>query len=184
MSLRHLGFALLAAVVLAGCGNGSEMNNFGSTSIANGGIRVHHGAATLHVSGAPNAVISADGELRIDGRIVSTNPAQQELLKHYAQAALAVREHGIATGKAGAAVAGAAIQGIAASIASGDSNQIDKHVDAKAKQVEAAANLICLDIVQIRIAQNALATQLPAFKPYAGILNASQVDDCNRHQDR
>lgn len=184
MSSRHLFFALLATGLLAACSNGSDMSDFGSTSIANGGIRVHHGVATLHVSGAPNAAISADGELRIDGRIVSTNPAQQQLLKRYAQAALAVREHGIATGKAGAAVAGAAIQGIAASIASGDSNQIDKHVDAKAKQVEAAANLICLDIVQIRTAQNALATELPAFKPYASILNANQVDDCNKHQDR
>jgi len=178
MSSRHLFFALLATGLLAGCSNGSDMSNFGGTSIANGGIRVNHEVATLHVSGVPNAVVSADGELRIDGKTVTTSPAQQEQLKRYAQAALAVREHGIATGKAGAAVAGAAIQGIAASIASGDSNQIDKHVDAKAKQVDEAANKICLDIAQIRAAQNALATDLPAFKPYSGILGADEGKGC------
>ncbi len=180
MSPRHLFFALLASGLLAGCSNGSDMSDFGSTSIANGGIRVNHGVAILHVSGAPNAVISADGELRIDGKTVSTTPAQQDLLKHYAEAALAVREHGIATGKAGAAVGGAAIQGIAAAISSGDSNQIDKHVEAKAKLVEQAAMKICQDIVSIKLAQDALATQLTAFKPYANILGADAGEDCHK----
>ena len=180
MSPRHMFFALLASGLLVGCSSGSDIIDFGSTSIANGGIRVKHGVATLHVSGAPNAVISANGELRIDGKTVSTNPTQKELLRQYAQAAFAVRKHGIATGKAGAAVGGAAIQGIAAAISSGDSNQIDKHVDAKAKLVDEAANKICLDIAQIKIAQNALATQLPAFKPYAGILSADQDEDCGK----
>lgn len=180
MSPRHLFFALLAAGLLAGCSNGSDMSNFGSTSIANGGIRVNHGVAILHVSGAPNAVISADGELRIDGKTITITPAQQALLKQYAQAAFAVREHGIATGKAGAAVGGAAIEGIAAAIKSGDSDQIDKHVDAKAKLVDEAANKICLDIAQIKLAQNELATQLPAFKPYAGIISPDQDEDCGK----
>jgi hypothetical protein len=95
--------------------------------------------------------------------------------------AVAVRDHGIATGKAGVAVAGAAMQGIAAGIASGDSNQIDKHVDAKTRQVDEEANKICLDIAQIKASQDALAAQLPAFKPYAGILGADAGADCTNH---
>lgn len=178
MPIRLVFFALLASGLLAGCGNGSMMSDFGSTSIANGGIRVKHGVVTLHVSDAPNATISADGELRIDGKAVATTPAQQALLQRYASSAMAVREHGIATGKAGAAVAGAAIQGIAASIASGDSDQIDKHVDAKAKQVDTEANKICVDIANIKNAQDALATDLPAFNPYAGIIPANERTDC------
>ncbi|TAL83055.1 MAG: hypothetical protein EPN74_15350 [Rhodanobacter sp.] len=178
MPLRLVFFALLATGLLAGCGNGSMMSDFGSTSIANGGIRVKHGVVTLHVSDAPNAVISANGELRVDGKVVATTSAQQALLKRYATAALAVREHGIATGKAGAAVAGAAIRGIAASIASGDSDQIDKHVDAKAKQVDTEANKICVDIANLKATQNALAIDLPAFRPYAGIIHADAGTDC------
>lgn len=178
MSSRHWFFALLATGLLAGCGNGSMMSDFGSTSIADGGIRVKHGVVTLHVSDAPNAVISADGELRIDGKAVATTPAQQALLKRYASSALAVREHGIATGEAGAAVAGAAIRGIAASITTGDSDQIDKHVDAKARQVDTEANKICMDITNIKAAQDALATDLPAFRPYAGIIHTHESTDC------
>lgn len=178
MSSRHLSFALLITGLLAGCGNGSGMSDFGSTSIANGGIQVRHGVVTLHVSDAPDAAISTRGELSIGGNIVATTPTEQVLLKDYAASAVAVREHGIATGKAGIAVAGAAIEGVAAGIASGDSNQIDRHVDAKAKKVDEAANRICLDIARIKVAQDALAAQLPAFKPYAGILGASAGADC------
>lgn len=182
MPLRPLLGLLLVTGLMAGCSNDSNMSDFGSTSIANGGIRVKHGIATLHVSGAPDAVISADGELSIDGKAVATTPAQQALLKRYVSSAVAVREHGIATGKAGAAVAGAAVQGVVASIASGDSNQIDKHVDAKAKQVDEAANKICLDIVQIKQAQDELATRLPAFKPYAGIISGDPGAHCNNKE--
>jgi hypothetical protein len=181
MSPRHLIFALLATTLLAGCGNSSDLTDFGSTTIAHGAITVRHGETRLHVSDAPDAVIGADGGLHINGQTVPTSQPQRDLLKRYSAAATAVREHGIATGKAGAAVAGAALKGVAASITSGDSKQIEKHVDAKAKLVEQEATKICLDIADIKAAQDALAAQLPAFKPYAGIIGADDAEDCQKH---
>lgn len=168
--------ALIAALcgLLAACGNAPD---WGSTTIANGAITVHHEQVTLHTSGAPEAMITASGDFTIDGNVVAVTPDQRKQLQSYYQGALAIREHGIATGKAGVAVAGAAITGIADAITSGDSDQIDKHVSAKAEVVEQKAMKICLDVAQIRAAQNSLATQLPAFKPYANLLETDD-DDC------
>jgi major membrane immunogen (membrane-anchored lipoprotein) len=160
--------------LVAACGNVSDWS---STTIANGAITLRHEQVTLHTSGAPDAVISATGDFTVDGKAVAVTPDQRKQLQRYYQGALAVREHGIATGKAGVAVAGAAISGIADAIRSGDSDQIDKHVSAKAELVEQKALRICLDLVEIKAAQNALAAQLPAFKPYAGLLEADD-DDC------
>lgn len=163
--------ALIAALcgLIAACSNAPDWS---STTIANGAIILHHEQVTLHTSGAPKAVITASGDFTIDGKMVTVTPDQRQQLQRYYQGALAVREHGIATGKAGVAVAGAAITGIADAITSGDSDQIDKHVNAKAELVEQKAMKICQDIAQIKAAQNALATQLPAFKPYSDLLEA------------
>ncbi|WEN13591.1 DUF2884 family protein [Rhodanobacter sp. AS-Z3] len=168
--------ALTAALcgLVAACGNAPDWS---STTIANGAITLRHEQVTLHTSGVPEAVITASGDFTIDGKAVAITPDQRKQLQRYYQGALAVREHGIATGKAGVAVAGAALSGIADAISSGDGDQIDKHVSAKAELVEQKARKICLDLVEIKAAQDALATQLPAFKPYAGLLQADD-DDC------
>lgn len=160
--------------LVAACGNAPDWS---STTIANGAITLRHEHVTLRTSGAPEAVITASGDFSVDGKEVAVTPDQRKQLQRYYQGALAVREHGIATGKAGVAVAGAAMTGIADAISSGDSEQIDKHVSAKAELVEQKARKICLDIVEIKAAQGALATQLPAFKPYAALLQGND-DDC------
>lgn len=179
MTSRHLIFALLAAGLLAGCDR-TNLPDLGNTTIANGAIKVRHGEVTLHVDDAPDATISAEGHLNIDGKPVVTTPPQDELLKRYQTAAAAVREHGIATGKAGAAVAGEAIKGVAASIANGDGDQVDKRVNAQTKRVEQAAMKICEDIADIKTAQDSLAAELPAFKPYGHILGPDAANDCRK----
>lgn len=182
---RVIGLFALAAM-LAGCGNDSDhtSTNFiglGSSSLVNGGITVHDNQVTLHARSAPNAVINAAGELSIDGKPVAINAAQRALLQDYHRNALAVREHGIATGKAGVAIAGQAISSVAKGLASGDTDNIDKQIDAKSKNVEQEARKICTDLAGVKVAQDSLATQLPAFKPYAGIVDASSVSDCSDH---
>lgn len=61
----------------------------------------------------------------------------------------------------------------------GNGADVGKSVDAQADQVKKAAMKICGDVSDIRKAQDALATQLPAFKPYAELVSASDVDHCD-----
>jgi len=175
---------LLAASLAAGCGNSSNHGDLvlaGHTTIADGAVIVKNGTVIARSKGNPDAVIDAAGELRIDNKAVSTAPAQQELLRKYYSEALDVRQHGIETGKAGAAVAGQALKSVASGLASGNTDQIDKDVNAKARVVDAAAMKICDDLGNLKQTQDELAAQLPAFAPYAHNISDRNVTECKGH---
>ncbi|MEO8748316.1 MAG: hypothetical protein ABI379_11775, partial [Rhodanobacter sp.] len=166
---------------MTGCGN-SSVSSFGSTVIANGAITVKHHTVTLRVADAPSAVIDADATLQVDGKTVSTNPAERQLLKQYYLAATAVREHGIATGKAGVAFAAESVKDAISSALGGDQGKAREHAQAGPNKVVVAATKICLDLASIRTAQDSLAAQLPAFKPYASIIQADAAH-CREDND-
>jgi hypothetical protein len=184
--LNWMGASLIGAMVLtgslAGCGQDSDVSIIGSgdSNLLNGGIRLHDGQVTLHAKGAPDATISATGDLGIDEHVVEVNAEQRNLLQQYYRNAAAVRQHGIETGKAGAAIAGQAISSVAKGVTSGNTDQIDKEIDAKTAIVTQTALKICGDLAGIKTAQDGLAANLPAFKPYAAIVEADAVTDCEK----
>ena len=137
------------------------------------------GYIAVHAPGRPDADISAAGGLSIEGNNVAVTDAQRDLLKHYYTSAFALRDHGIATGKAGAKVASTAISSVVKGLSSGNTSNIDSEVNASAAKVEAVAENICLDLQQIQVTQDALASQLDAFRPYA-VIKGNKVDDCSR----
>ncbi|UGB39290.1 DUF2884 family protein [Frateuria soli] len=173
MFSRHSRFALAlaAGLILAGCGNGLD-----TTTIANGGIVVLGDKVTLHGAGDSDALLDATGRLVIDGHDVAVDATQRQLLQQYYRGARAVREHGVATGKAGAAVAVQSLKKAAAHVTGSDGEQADAKFDTATRRVDEEANKICLDIGQIRAAQNRLADSLPAFKPFAGIIDGDDSD--------
>jgi hypothetical protein len=169
--------AVAFATLLVGC---SMQIDFGDASGLRG-ISIHDGSIAVHARGAPDANITAAGDLSIDGKAVELTPAQRDLLKRYYAQVMAVRDDGIATGKAGAALAGHAIGSVASGLAHGNPDSIGPAIDARAKQVEAKAMAICNDVVALKAQQNAIASTLTAFKPYASI-GAHETTDCKAHQ--
>lgn len=167
---------LLATLTTAACSHSDHVSVISF-------VDVDGGKVALRAPDRPDAVISAVGDLSIGTGSVSVNAAQRDLLKHYYATAVSLRDHGIATGKAGIAVAGKALGSVASGLASGNTDKIDSEVNASAAKVEAQAMLVCKDVGELRITQDALATQLPAFQPYARI-KAHDVEDCQdiRHQ--
>ena len=181
MSYRRVIGLLAATALIAGCGKDSGNTNvvsFRSGSLVNGGITLQNDEVTLHVQSAPDAVINAAGDLSIAQHPTTVSAAQRVLLQDYYRNVLAVNEHGIATGKAGVAIAGQAIKSVVKGIASGNTDNIDKDIDAKSQKVTQAALKICQDLAGIKTAQDSLAGQLAAFKPYAGIVDAGNITDC------
>lgn len=170
-----LAFVLAASALLAACGNGSH----NSTTIANGGIVVRGDQVTLHGHGGAEATLDAAGKLVIDGRAVAVDAAQRQWLQQYFQGARAVREHGLATGEAGAAVAVQSLKNAATHVTGGDSGQADASLEAATTRVDQEASKICLDIQQIRAAQERLSSSLAAFKPFSGIIDGSG-SDCSK----
>ncbi|NKJ23795.1 DUF2884 family protein [Dyella sp. SG609] len=166
-------FAL--CVLAAGCESGSY------TSTDHGRITQRHGLILLNAQGAPEATIDQAGALSIDGKDIGIDDRQRELLRRYYISATAIRQHGIETGKAGAAMAGEALKGVAESVA-GDKDSVDKRVEAQTQKITAQVMKICDDLADIKVAQDQLATSLPAFKPYTGIVDEKSVTDCRNDE--
>jgi hypothetical protein len=169
--------------LLAGCSGSSDhvsVIGLHDGSLINGHIGLNDDKATLHVDGLPDAVISAAGDLSIDDKPVSVDASQRSLLQTYYRNVAGIRDHGIETGKEGAATAGVALKSVASGLANGDTGQIDKQVNAQADKVRQSAMKICQDLADTQTTQNALALQLPAFKPYAGLVADSDVRDCRK----
>ncbi len=166
--------ALIAlALALVACGHNENGKSFTHFSV------VDDSHLAIHARGAADAVISVDGNLRIEGQPIALAPAQQALLKDYFAGIVALRHDAIATGAAGIATAGTAISSVVNGLANGDPDSIGAKVDEKAAKVDAAAAKICVDLASIRLKQDAIASQLPVFRPYA-LLDAGEVADCSR----
>jgi hypothetical protein len=121
----------------------------------------------VHALGHPNAFVSRNGDLSIDGKAVAVSAAQRQLLQRYYQEAVATMDSGKTVGKQGIEMAAHGIGAAFASIFHDDPSPAEKKVDAQSDQMEAAASKLCADIKALGAAQSALAAELPAFAPYA-----------------
>lgn len=178
MKLRPLTCTTLLCLLLAACGRDS------GTTIAgdNGSIRLRDGVAVIQVAGQPDASVTGDGTLSIAGKPVTLTADQRDLLKQYYVGVYKIRSEGIATGKAGAALAGQAVGSVMSGLAHGDTDQIGKDIQAQAGKVTAQAAAICAGLEQLRGAQDAVAAQIAAFRPYA-TLDEDKVGKCRQGLD-
>lgn len=133
-----------------------------------------------HYSGnenLPKAEITPQGELLIEGQPVATSPAQRALLLEYRGHVIGIAEAGMVIGAKAADMAGAAITESLGAIFSGDTDAIEKKVEAEAEKIKSEAMEICRKLPAMLETQQQLAASLPEFAPYAN-LDQSDIDDC------
>ncbi|OBU70619.1 hypothetical protein A9K58_01335 [Stenotrophomonas maltophilia] len=140
---------------------------------------ITQGNIKISADNQPRAEITPDGHLLIGGKDVPTDEAQRRRLLEYRGHVVAIALDGMDVGLAGAKLgvnaAGEALKGIF----SGDSEGIEKRIDAEAGKIEAQAKRICDRMPAMLASQQALARELPAFRPYAS-MDQSDVDDCGK----
>ncbi|MBH1659981.1 hypothetical protein I5U80_03420 [Stenotrophomonas maltophilia] len=128
----------------------------------------------------PRAEITPDGRLLIAGKEVTVSDTQRRHLQDYRGHVVAIAmdgmDVGLAGAKLGANAAGEALKGIF----SGDSEGVEKRINAEAAKIETQAKRICERLPAMLASQQALARELPAFKPYA-TMDQSDVDDCGKN---
>lgn len=177
--------ALATAAALAACGR-SEPETAARPAADDGALSAVINIGTLALSGdtvriraagQPEARIEVGGKLLVDGREVPVTDAQRAELVAYHGAAMQLRENakqtGIAGAKVGVAAAGAVLEGLA----KGDPDSIGPKVEAEAAKVKQAALKVCVDLAALRTAQDKLAADLEAFRPYATV-EESDVAGC------
>jgi hypothetical protein len=176
-TLRSPSLAFFMIALLCSCNSGTSVSTDHGGRISANGERV-----TLRADGQPNAEITAAGDLSINGKAVAVNASQRTLLQTYHREMNAMTADGIAIGKQGAALAGKAVTAAIKGAISGNTDEVESKVEAETKKIEQQAMQLCKRLVTVKASQDALASSLPEFKPYA-TLDQSDVDDCGSSQN-
>jgi len=181
-SYRLLPCALALTLLVSACNSGSDVQVFGGdTDVVNNNITLHDGSVTIKAHGMPDALVDGTGNLSIDGHAVTVNDAQRALLLRYNGAARQMREDAIATGKAGVETATKELGAVAGRMTGADTTEETKQkAEAAAAGIRESAAKICVDLADMKTAQDELASQLDAFKPYAQALTDENIDKCRK----
>ena len=128
-------------------------------------------------NGGKKAEITPKGDLLIDGKAVAVTPAQRTLLLEYRSHVVAVATAGMHIGMESADLATKAVTESLKGVFTGNTDDVEKRVQAEADKVRTAAKQLCTHLPAMLDSQQKLAAALPEFKPYA-TMDASDVDDC------
>lgn len=131
----------------------------------------------------PKTQITPQGELLIAGKPVAATPAQHAQLLAYRQQLIGVIEAGMDIGASGADVGiAAAKQAVLGAFDGASHAQIEANIKPATDRIKAAALQLCKRMPALLAAQQSLAADMPAFRPYA-TMTQKDVDDCDKGTD-
>jgi hypothetical protein len=136
---------------------------------------------TITMQDGGKATVSANGDLSIAGQSVTLSTEQRELTKQYYAATKQIAMQGLEIGKESAKLATQAIGSALGGIISGKNEaEIEKTVEAKAGNIEAAAARLCDSALELKAVQEKLVAAVPQFTPEP--MTVEKHDDgCNVH---
>lgn len=173
--------ALIAAslLVLVGARADVRINNVNTTDIALRGEDV-----VITAGDMSEALITPAGDLRIRGKDVAVTGSQRALLKKYSAGMLDIQERGIRIGQHAVDMVGGLVGTLVEDlVANGaDDKKLDKDMKAKAAPLKDEARALCADVRIQRQLQEQIATELPAFRPYA-VIDTDSEHNCHVDND-
>lgn len=135
---------------------------------------------TADAASTPKAAITPQGDFLVAGQTVATTPRQRKELLAYRAQYIDIAQQGIAIGHEGVDVGRRAMVPLVfASLFGASDKSIDASMDKRMAGVRAATAKLCDRMPALMVAQQQLAADLPAFKPYA-TLTPKKVDDCRQ----
>lgn len=112
------------------------------------------------------AAIASNGDLAINGKPVALTDSQRILTKQYYATSKQIALHGIEIGKESAKLATQAIgNAIGGALTGKNEADIEKHIEAKAGNIEAVAQKLCASALELKAIQDKLAVAVPEFTP-------------------
>lgn len=142
-------------------------------------IEIQNGNMSLgDAEGKAKAEITPKGDLLINGKAIVVTPEQRQMLIQHRQLLATIAISGVEIGMKGVDLASEAIGETVKGIFSGDTESIEKKVEAKAEKIEDSARALCDQLPLLMASQEKLAASLPEFKPYA-TMTAEDTKDCH-----
>ena len=127
----------------------------------------------------PPAEITPQGDLLVDGKAVAIDAGQRKQLLAYRQQVIAIALSGIDVGERSAEAALEMVDSSwAALLFNAMTGRLERKVERMVKEhVQPAVLAICARLPDVMASQQRLASQLPAFQPYAN-LEQADIDGC------
>lgn len=178
---------VLALSALAACDDGHPVtvklsldspSDDGHYKPGDGKIDVDEGSVRI-VAGGTDAVarIGGDGSLRTGEQTVETSESATAALREYYSDAVAIEDHGVAIGIAGAKFGVATVKDIFHGLFTGTAEEAGRRADEGAQALVAKVQALCGRMDSLFKAQQIAAREAPAFKPYA-VVSERQVKEC------
>ena len=146
-------------------------------------ISLHGGDVYITATDGSMARISPQGDLEIRGKAVAVTPTQRQMLQHYAAGIRDIQDRGLAIGQHAVQMVGGMVGTLVSSLfEDGDSQDLDQKMKAKAEPLKEEARALCQDVKAEKRTQDAIATSLPAFQPYA-VIEPHPEHDCHIDDD-
>lgn len=128
---------------------------------------------------APKAQITPQGDFLVAGKPVALTPDLRAEVLDYRAQALAIARQGIAIGHQGVEVGRRAVAPLVIAALFGASDKrIEASMHKRMSGLREATLALCRQMPQLMAAQQQLASDLPAFQPYA-TLTQKDIDDCH-----
>lgn len=192
MKLRYTSAVLLSLLLMAACEKQKTDNTVTvkediSTSISTTMTKASEEARKEIISGnmslggkngLAKAEITPKGDLLIDNKPVTITAEQRALLVKHRALLVTLAISGMEIGMQGAELATEAVGEAIKSVFNGDTDQVEKKVEAKAEKIEESARVLCDQLPLLLESQKNLADKLPEFKPYA-TMTFDDVNDCH-----
>ena len=139
--------------------------------------RIHQGKDLHH--DLPPAEITPQGDLLVDGKAVAIDAGQRKQLLAYRQQVIAIALSGIDVGERSAEAALEMVDSSwVALLFNAMTGRLERKVERMVmEQVQPAVLAICARLPDVMASQQRLASQLPAFQPYAN-LEQADIDGC------
>lgn len=132
---------------------------------------------SAHDKTLPRAEITPAGDLLVGGNKVEVDASQRALLMRYREQVAGIAGAGAEIGLQGAELATKAMGEAFRSVFSGDTDGMEKRIEAEAEKIESQARQLCELMPAMLETQQALAEALPEFRPYA-TMDADDISDC------
>ena len=176
---------LVAAALLAACGrevpaeSQSGFDRVADRAVT--GIREEMATENISLgrghSNLPEAELTPQGDLIVDGKTLVLDPKQRELVLAYRGRLAQVAESGARMGIDGAVLASKALTEAARAMVNGEDRDAEARIDAEAEAIRASAKALCDQLPALHAAQQELAAAVPEFAPYA-TMDRKEFDDC------
>lgn len=132
------------------------------------------------------ARITPAGDLSIRDQRVAVSGDQRRLLRQYSQGIVEIEHKGMEIGREAVAMVGGMVGTLVSDLLFDDGDKkLDADMNRKAEPLDQAATEICNDVKAQKILQDEIATEIPAFKPYA-VIHKDTDEDCHvdhHHED-